>query len=154
MTTDSAAVNAVTDLAAMLSQLRPERRPGTYVFVTVTGPPDPALNPVMTFAEDEGTTLVLPQHEADDARLPYGLVTAWITLTVHSALDGVGLTAAVSGALTDAGISCNVVAAAFHDHLFVPAGSADDAVRALTALSARHRPRPARPTAPRTPAPP
>ncbi|MGV8964771.1 MAG: ACT domain-containing protein [Cellulomonas sp.] len=131
---------AVQDLTEMLGQMRPDRRPGSFVFVTVAGPPAPTLHPVMTFAEDEGRTLILTTDEADDARLPYGLVLAWITLTVHSALDGVGLTAAVSSALADAGISCNMVAAAFHDHLFVPLGSADDAVRVLTELSARHRP--------------
>jgi len=132
-------VTAVHDLTEMLGRMHPARRPGSFVFVTVTEPPAPTLHPVMTFAEDEGRTLILPRHEADDARLPYELVLAWITLTVHSALAGVGLTAAVSGALADAGISCNVVAATFHDHLFVPAGSADDAVRVLTELSARHR---------------
>lgn len=115
------------------------RRPGSYVFVTVPGPPAPALHPVMVFTEDEGTTLVLAAPDADLAQLPYDLVLAWITLTVQSSLDGVGLTAAVSGALADVGISCNVVAAAFHDHLFVPEESADDAVRVLTELSARHR---------------
>ena len=129
----------VSDLAAMLAQLSPTRRPGTYVFVTVPGPPDPSLHPVMTFTEDEGRTLVLERGEADRAHLAYDLVTAWITLTVHSALDGVGLTAAVSGALAGAGISCNVVAAAFHDHLFVPARSADDALRVLRELSVQSR---------------
>ena len=56
-----------------------------------------------------------------------------ITLRVHSALDGIGLTAAVSAALTEAGIACNVVAALHHDHVFVPA---PDAARALSALEA------------------
>jgi hypothetical protein len=52
-------------------------------------------------------------------------------LTVHSALDGVGLTAAVASALADAGIPCNMVAAFHHDHAFVPL---DDAPRALAIL--------------------
>ena len=127
------------ELAELLGRLRPVRRPDTYVFVTVTAPPEPSLHPVMTFTEDEGLTLVLDRRAADVGQLTYDLVTAWITLTVHSALAGVGLTAAVSRALADAGISCNVIAAAFHDHLFVPAERADDAVRILTDLSARHR---------------
>ena len=50
---------------------------------------------------------------------------------MHSALEAVGLTAAVSAALTRHGISANVVAAYYHDHIFVPA---EDAERALLAL--------------------
>ena len=122
----------------MLAQLQPELRSGRYVFATPAGPLPPTVRPVMTFSEDEGPTAILTQQEADELRLAYDLVLAWITLRVRSALDGVGLTAAVSRALTDVGISCNVVAAAFHDHLFVPAESADRAVQVLQALSVRH----------------
>ena len=136
---NGSAVAEVQDRSEMLGRLHPDRRPGSFVFVAVTGPPAPTLHPVMTFTQDEGRTLILTRHEADDARLPYELVLAWIRLTVHGARDGVGLTAAVSGALADAGLGCKVVATAFHDHLFVPVGSADDAIRVLTELSARHR---------------
>lgn len=93
----------------------------------------------MTFTEEKGLTVILSQEEADAAGLAYDLATEWITLTVHSALDGVGLTAAVSAALAGASISCNVVAAAHHDHLFVPAGTASEAVRLLEDLT-RHAP--------------
>ncbi|WP_175108399.1 ACT domain-containing protein [Pararobbsia alpina] len=43
---------------------------------------------------------------------------AWITLTVNSALEAVGLTAALATALGNSGISCNVVAGAYHDYIF------------------------------------
>ncbi len=119
----------------MLEQMRPELRHGRYVFTTATAPLAATVHPVMTFTEDEGLTSVLTQDEADTLGLSYGPVLAWITLRVTSALDGVGLTAAVSGVLADAGIACNVVAAAFHDHLFVPAADADRAVSVLEALS-------------------
>jgi hypothetical protein len=118
----------------MLAQMRPLLRPGAYVFVTAQRPPD-GVRPVMSFAEDEGLSLILEQNEADAAGLPYDLAFAWITLRVHSALDGVGLTAAVSTALADAGISCNMVAATHHDHVFVPIADAPAAMDALTALS-------------------
>ena len=62
---------------------------------------------------------------------------AWITLTVHSDLQAVGLTAAVAEVLTKASISCNVVAAAFHDHIFVPADRAADALAELAGIQAR-----------------
>jgi uncharacterized protein len=123
----------------MLAQLRPRRHPGRYVFTTVSGIPPAEVRPVMTFTEEEGLTVILSQEDADAAGLAYDLATEWITLTVHSALDGVGLTAAVSAALAGAGISCNVVAAAYHDHLFVPAGTAREAVRLLEDLAGQHR---------------
>jgi uncharacterized protein len=132
-------MTVVRDLTQMLAQMHPEQHPGRYVFTTVTGAPPAGVRPVMTFAEDEGLTLILSQDEADAAGLAYDLVTEWITLMVRSALDGVGLTAAVSGTLAGAGISANMVAAACHDHLFVPAGTAGEAVRLLEDLARRHR---------------
>ena len=62
---------------------------------------------------------------------------AWITLRVHSDRHAVGLTAAFATALGQAGISCNVVAAAYHDHLFVAADAADRAVAVLQELATR-----------------
>src|SRR4051794_17081058 len=128
----------VSELDQMLAQMQPQLRSGAYVFVSVPDAPPAALNPVMTFAEDEGLTLIVAQDGADQAGLPYEIATAWITLTVHSSLAGVGLTAAVSTALADAGISCNIVAAAFHDHLFVPVELGPTALGVLQQLSADH----------------
>jgi hypothetical protein len=90
---------------------------------------------VQTFTEDEDLTLILGQDEADAAAFAYYLVTEWITLTVHSALYGVRLAAAVSGTLADPGISANMVSATRHDHLFVPAGTASQVVRLLEDLA-------------------
>ncbi len=61
---------------------------------------------------------------------------------MHSDLQAVGLTAAVATALAEAGISCNVVAAAYHDHLFVPVESASQAIAALRTLQERSGPGP------------
>ena len=69
--------------------------------------------------EAEGYTVVLNRQVADSLALDYNFVASWITLTVHSALDAVGLTAAFSNALAQNGISCNVVAGYYHDHIFV-----------------------------------
>ena len=127
---------AIRDLRRLLAELRPVRQPGRYVFTTATGPMPAGLRPVMTFTEDEGLTLILAQDAADASGLPYDLVTAWITLTVSSALDAVGLTAAVAGALADAGLSCNVIAATHHDHLFVPETAAAATLAVLRDLAA------------------
>ena len=93
---------------------------------------------VVTVREDEGVTLVLEVPEAERHGLAFAPddVMAMITLRVHSSLAAVGLTAAVSAALTARSISCNVVAGYHPDHLFVPADRADDALAALTELSA------------------
>ena len=107
------------------------------MFTTVTGPVPPEVRPVVMVAEPEGRTLVLPQHEADTAGLGYDYVAGWITLRVNSALDAVGLTAAVASELAQSGLSCNVVAGYHHDHLFVPYDRALAAVALLDALARR-----------------
>jgi len=107
------------DLGRLLAGMNPVVNPGRFVFVTVPGAAPAGVRPVVTVLEPEGLTLVVPQESADEHGLGYDYVAGWITLRVHSALDGVGLTAAVAGVLADAGLSCNVVAGYHHDHLFV-----------------------------------
>ncbi|MFJ5232311.1 ACT domain-containing protein [Kitasatospora sp. NPDC088391] len=124
------------DLQKLLSGMHPVRNPGRYVYCTLPGKVPTGLRPVVTVAEPEGVTFVVAQEEADALGLPYSFVAAWLTLQVHSALDAVGLTAAVATALADRGVSCNVVAGFHHDHLFVPVHDADRALAALHALAA------------------
>jgi hypothetical protein len=123
-----------TDLAVLLASMSPELHAGSYVFVVGDGP-GAREHAVVTVVEPEGTTLVLPRERADELGLPYAFVASWITLRVHSALDAVGLTAAFATALTHEGISANVVAGYYHDHLFVPEDRRDDALRALRRLA-------------------
>jgi len=125
-----------TDLQAMLDSLDVDQRPGTFVFVTDA---DPDLRPdaVAMIEESEGTTLVLPVEVARRAGLEVGFEAAWLTLTVFSALEAVGLTAAVSRTLADAGIPCNMLAGFHHDHVLVPAARVDDAAACLRGLSSR-----------------
>ena len=95
---------------------------------------DALLEPRMieaTVREDEGLSVVLRRERADALGLAYDYVAAWITLRVHSALDAVGVTAAVSTALAAAGLSCNVIAGYHHDHLLVPADRTDEALAVL-----------------------
>ena len=93
------------------------------------------VRPVVTVAEEEGLTLVLPRQDADRVGLAYDYVAGCISLGVHSALEAVGLTAAVAEALARDGLSCNMVAGFHHNHLFVPhadAPRARDAPKLLT----------------------
>ena len=125
-----------TDLHRLLATLRPEVRAGHYVFVSLTAEPDVPCEAIVR--ETEGVTCVVRREVADDAGWPYDFVAGWITLQVHSALEAVGLTAAVSAALASDSIPSNVIAGFFHDHLLVPLDRLDDAVRTLTELSAFH----------------
>jgi len=125
-------MSGITDLEELIHAMRPEARDGEFVVVTTETPGLPAEAMVR---EAEGTTLVLRREDADAAGLAYDFVTSWITLTVHSSLDAVGLTAAFSTALADAGIPCNVLAGYRHDHLLVPSDRRDDALEVLAALT-------------------
>ena len=89
----------------------------------------------MLFREKEGITLILKKEIADKLNLNYSLITSWITLTIHSSLEAVGLTAAFSKALADNGISCNVVAAFYHDHIFVDQKETEKAMMILNTFS-------------------
>lgn len=122
------------DLHRLLTNLTPELRPGSYAYCTTSRVPA-GCSPVVMVLEDEGTTLVLAQGEADRLGIGYEYVAAMVTLRVHSALDAVGLTAAVAQVLADAGMSCNIVAGYYHDHLFVPVDRGAEAVRLLRGLT-------------------
>ena len=126
-----------TDLQKLLADMKPKLNEGEFVFCIVDFEYANDFGPLCMFQEEEGTTVVISKQQADDAVLPYSMVCSWITLTVHSSLEAVGLTAAVSKALTESNISCNVVAAYHHDHIFVPAQDAKKAMDVLEHLSAK-----------------
>jgi hypothetical protein len=125
----------ISNLTTLLRSMEPVLHEGIYAYCTVPHNAQiAAFTPVVTVREREGMTLVVPEEQAVAAGLPVLFRTAWISLTVHSDLEAVGLTAAFSSALGQAGISCNVVAGAFHDHLFVPFAQAQKALQVLRAL--------------------
>lgn len=128
----------VSDRLAMISGMAPDLRPGLWCFVTDPAPAPRAMAAALaSFAETEGVSLILPADRAADLGYAPGPAMAQITLTVHSSLEGVGLTAAVATALAEAGIPCNMVAAFHHDHVFVPEDRAGEAMAILRALQAR-----------------
>lgn len=135
-------MSGITNLGRLLSEMKPVLQAGMFVYCLV--PSSAAdrwwrLQPLGTFREAEGLTLILPAELAAAHGLAASPPMRMITLSVHSSLEAVGLTAAVTAVLTDAGISANVVAAFHHDHVFVPAALAEDALSALQALSAGRR---------------
>lgn len=130
-------MSGIIALDQLLFSMTPKLMPTEYVFCAVNGPLSEYiyLNPVATFQESEGLTLVLEKSTALNANLEFEGPFRLISLTVHSSLDAVGLTAAVSSKLASVGISANVIAAFYHDHIFVQSEKADAAILALQALS-------------------
>jgi hypothetical protein len=126
-------VCAQSDLPALIRGMRPALREGVYAFVTLPSgkTPPSGVEPVMTFAEDEGLTLIVRREAAEAAGLAATFPCRMITLEAHSALSAVGFLAAITTALAAAGIAVNPVAAYHHDHLFVPAERAEEALRIL-----------------------
>lgn len=128
-------MNGERDLSVLLRSAEPKLNLGEYVFCLVDPKTRVDLSEVVcTFLEAEGLTVILRRDLADEKGWPYGFVSSWITLTVHSALDAVGLTAAFATALAKENISCNVVAAVHHDHIFVGVADAERAMGVLKAL--------------------
>lgn len=113
----------------MIAGMAPRLDPADYAFVAAPLPEPVRSQAIGWFREDEGESFIVPATLAPrEARFRR------ITLQVHSALDGIGLTAAVATALAEAGIACNMVAALRHDHVFVPADQAEAALSVLRRL--------------------
>ncbi len=122
---------AETDLPTLLANLQPKLDVADYVFCTVASSAALHETALATFKEEEGWSLILERSIAKAHGITVDDLFARITLTVHSSLHAVGLTAAVAVALAQQNISANIVAARHHDHLFVPK---PDALRALDVL--------------------
>jgi hypothetical protein len=122
------------DLDKLLAGMAPELLDGEYVFCTFQHArygDRHELEPIAAVRETEGLTLIIPKTRADANSLPYDSVQKCITLRIHSSLDAVGLTAAFSRVLSSHGISANVVAGYYHDHIFVQSEQAENAMQAL-----------------------
>ena len=108
------------DLSNILNNLQPELLNEEYVFITLDDSDlENKLDPIATFKEKEGLTLVITRERAQGNNLQYNSVFSCISLGVHSSLTSVGLIAAISKSLSDNGIACNVFSGYFHDHIFV-----------------------------------
>jgi len=130
-------MRAIKDLSRLLCSLEPKLQDTEFVFCTVEGELSGYINlqPIATFIEPEGLSLVLEKSAAQQAKLNFKHTYKLITLSVHSSLEAVGLTAAVSTALAKEGISANVIAAYHHDYVFVPVTRAIDALVCLKLLA-------------------
>lgn len=125
-----------TNLDLLLKSMKPVLHDGEFVFCVVDDRAQlDSCDVILVFKEVEGYSIIVERSVADRMQLQYAFISSWISLTVHSSLEAVGLTAAFSRALAEEGISCNVVAGYYHDHIFVPMKDTDRAMRALKRLS-------------------
>lgn len=131
-------MNGEKNLTRLLSSMSPVLIAGEFVFCSFKKARYgdlSELEPIVSVRENEGLTLVIPRLKADEHELEYDSVFKCITLNVHSSLDAVGLTATFSNQLTEHGISANVIAGYFHDHIFVQIEFADKAIAAINELT-------------------
>ncbi|RAZ85423.1 ribonuclease H family protein [Mesorhizobium hawassense] len=126
-----------TNLQKLLASMTPKLHAGTYVFTTLAPDvPTPAeLDPVMQFREREGLSLIVTEDEAKTAGIAGTFRCRMITLDIHSSLEAVGFLAAITTRLAAAGMGVNPVSAFYHDHLFVPAERAEEALAILRQLA-------------------
>jgi hypothetical protein len=127
-------VSGERDLDTLLANLDVVREPGVFVVATIADGSDAPAATRAQIGEREGITVVLPREDALAAGLSFSFEAAWLTLTVHSSFEAVGLTAAVATRLARAGIPVNVLAGFHHDHLLVPVARADEAMTVLRSL--------------------
>jgi hypothetical protein len=132
-----ASMSGETNLTTLLRQMLPELSCENYVFCNLNSALADVLkySPIATFQEKEGMTIVITEEVALAHQFPIHGLFKCITLTIHSSLEAVGLTAAVATKLAEKGISANVIAAYYHDHIFVPANKASVAIAALHEFS-------------------
>lgn len=133
-------MTALSDLNNLLASMEPRLNEGVFVFATIDSLAEVEAGSIVSaMREPEGISVVLTEADALRQNVPHEFRASWITLTVTSALEAVGLTAAVARALGDAGVSCNVIAGHHHDHIFVPVESTDAALAALRSLQTSAR---------------
>jgi hypothetical protein len=131
-------MGGLENLHQLLSEMAPVLGPEEYVFANFPGANYAdlgSLSPIASFRESEGLSLVIERSVAEMAQIPFDSVFRKISLQVHSSLDASGLTAVISNALAEKGISANMIAAYYHDHIFVPSVRAHEALDILNNLS-------------------
>ena len=134
-------MTGIKNINRLLKGISPVLQKGEFVYCTFAANAYgdyKDLKPIASLLEKEGLTLVMPRQNADEHRLSYSGVFKMISLQIHSSLEAVGLSAAVTAALSQKGIPANVMAGFYHDHIFVPIEKANEAMAALKSTYLTH----------------
>ena len=129
-----------TNLVHLIKNMQPELKAGEFVFASIGKEKiiNKNLNPICTFMEEEGVSIIIKRDEADINNIQYESIFKMITLNIHSSLNAVGFLSVITSELAKHNISVNPVSAYYHDHLFVPAARAEQVVTILNQLKKKH----------------
>lgn len=108
-----------TNLEEVLKSIKVSCDGIEYCFATVKDNNFSLKEILGIFQEDEGLTLIATKKYFEKNNISYDGPFAKLTIENHTSLDLVGLTATLSTKLAKVGISANVIAAYFHDYVFV-----------------------------------
>ena len=88
---------------------------------------------LMSFREKEGMTYIVSEQCAQNAGIAIEERWAMISVDTVTSLSATGITANISTVLASHKIPCNMVAAFYHDHFFVPFDLCEEALVVLRA---------------------
>ena len=128
-------MSGIADLKETLSSIKVSCDGIEYGFASIENNADIDRNKVLaTFQENGRVALIASAEYLSAQKIEQEGPYAKLTIDIHTSLELVGLTAVLATKLADNGISANVVAAFYHDHVFVPYERKDEAVRLIESL--------------------
>lgn len=128
-------MSGLTDLKDTLDSLKVSCDEIEYGFASI--PDDSVISRdkvLATFQENGRLAVIAPKEYLDSKEIENEGPYAKLTIDVHTSLELVGLTAVMATKLAKNGISANVVAAFYHDHVFVQYNLRQRAIELLESM--------------------
>ncbi|KAK4062291.1 hypothetical protein Trihar35433_9112 [Trichoderma harzianum] len=124
-------------LAKLLATLTTTLHDTIFVFATLADASDlpPLEETQLLFKEKEGITAIVSREYATAHKIDFFFPCKMITLNVTSSLEAVGFMAVIATKLAEANMGVNPVSGFYHDHLFIPLGTEQEAVEVLNRLA-------------------